>query len=229
MSKIFLGDVQFLDEDSRYSSTIFFPDRTSVNLIIASDIGLNGRNEFGKSLSVENVAGSISSAAGGIARAVRGGADTTLNIFSGRTVVPIWETQAIWEGNGKPVFDLEVILVCLKSRNEKGEIDEANSVLSRIKKLQRLVYPDIIETDIGDVFTPPLGYTRTNDDNGKVKLKIGKWFYATKLVCNQCSFRLSQQVNINGEPIFATGVIELTPYRNISYKEYLSYFTNNRP
>jgi hypothetical protein len=219
---LFLGNEQLLDTNYQVEITLneFGKPPTVVRGNIQSEFSIGGRNEFGKGLDIAGAAGLVS---GGAARAIASATKAVsgaLRTIRGRDVVPVWETEAVWGGGGKPVFDLELTFLCVSTKPSEAQ---TYSVTRRVNALMRAVYPDLDAKGIR-TFRPPLGYTRSDSVGGKIDLKIGNWFFARKLVCEAASFEYSREVNRLGQPLFAKGRVTLTPYRSISYREFLKYF-----
>lgn len=243
MAHLFLGNSRIFDP--RYKVTVIgrstrdtlrqdgaARDGFTVEGVLQNDLAVTGSNNYSDRIDVvEQAAGGLGgiiksavdtySAAAGTGGAIRGA-------LSGSRFVPVWESEKVWSGSGRPVFAMELTFVCEKSG------DERYNVVNKVNQLMRGVYPDTksqyfnaLNTSF-NIFTAPLGYSTNNSPLGKCELLIGGWFRAPLLVMERCSFSFSKEVNRDGRPIYATGIVELTPYRAISYDEYLGYFNTSR-
>lgn len=124
-------------------------------------------------------------------------------------------TELTWQGSKAPSFNLDLTFVCLKS----GDANE--DVVKKVTALMAGVYPDINK---GGLFNPPLGYNTSTSNSGKVVVKIGRWFYAERMVIEDVNFTYSKEVNREGKPLYAMGSVTVRPFRTISYKEFKSWF-----
>jgi hypothetical protein len=222
---LFLGNEQILDP--RYRVRITLNDISGAQTIIEgnlqTEITIGGGANYGKGLDIEQAAGIVSGSAASAIGAARNIGSSFSKVVRGRDVVPVWETEMVWQGGGKPTFEVDLTFVCLSTK----EADRySQDVLAKTNDLLRAVYPNLSGTPVKkfSLFSPPLGYTRDDTVKGKIDLQVGNWLFARKLIAENASFTTSKEVNRFGKPIYATGRITLTPYRSISYKEYLSYF-----
>jgi hypothetical protein len=221
---IFLGNEQLLDQNYRVTLSLnnINGQVTTVQGNLQSDLTIGGGNDFGDGLDLADAAGIFSSGAAQAINSVVGTARGIRKTFTGRDIVNVWETEAVWKGSNRPTFELDLTFLCLGTT---GDIAQKTDVITRVNSLMRAVYPDMSGSGaVTRVFTPPLGYTRKDTDLGKVTLRIGNWFYAKRLVAEACSFTYSKETNRLGKPMYATGRVVLRPYRGISYKEFQKYF-----
>lgn len=221
---IFLGNEQLLDP--KYGVTITLHNAngevTNVRANLQTDVTIGGGNDFGDGLNLAGAAGILSSTAAGAVSSAIGTLSDIRKTFQGRDIVHVWETEAVWRGSGRPTLELDLTFLCLST---SGDIGQKTDVPTRVNQMMRAVYPDMSgSSTFTRILTPPLGYTRKDNDDGKIDLRIGNWFYAKRLVAEAASFTYSKEVNRLGQPIYAAGRVVLRPYRAISYKEFLKYF-----
>jgi hypothetical protein len=217
---LFLGTDQLLDPKYRVTITLNNANGnvTSVSGNLQSDLVVSGSNRFGDSSSVTQALGLASGTAASAVSTALGAARTLSNIARGQDIVNIWETEAVWSGTGKPTFEVDLTFICLDASDPKQK------VVDKVNTLMRAVYPDA-EKRFFRKFTAPLGYNRQDTPAGKIDLAIGDFFFAQKLIIEGgISFTYSKSLNRNGEPLYAVGKVALTPYRAISYREFLKYF-----
>lgn len=142
---------------------------------------------------------------------------------------PVVGTITAWQGTEKPQFDLGLLFVQTK---DGEDIPEKSA-----RGLSARCYPDFVDYGVM-MQRGPMGYKPMTTMAGKkyepgaqdsmagtCTLTIGKWLKAPGLVLQNASFEYSKECSPSGSPLYAQGKVTLIPYRMITYKEYLNYYT----
>ena len=139
--------------------------------------------------------------------------------LTGRSVTSQFETRLAWSNSLKPNFTLEMTFY-------NDSATATDDVLAQYLRIKSAVLP----TAQGKFFKAPLGYKigsaqgQTLQPTGTISVEVGEYFRATKMVMIAESFTFSKEVNILGQPLFATGSVTLEPFKAITYEEFQDYF-----
>jgi len=208
-----MSDYRDFLSNKKYQVVIAGLSGGPVVAVMQNDLSIAGGNDFttaGEVLRDVPIAGA--------ALTVKDKAASLVKI-AGRSVTSQFETRLAWSNSLKPNFTIEMTFY-------QDDANANDSILSQYKRIKSAVLP----TAQGKFYKAPLGYKIGNlkgqslRPSGTLSIQIGEWFRATNVVMVSENFTFSKEVNINGQPLFATGSITLEPFKAVTYKEYQDYF-----
>ena len=146
--------------------------------------------------------------------------------FLGVSIKTYAQSVMLWTNSERPSFQIPMHFVTWRDNQNVTQV---------ATELASMTLPGISSEDNESVMTKPGGYTIEADSNlstfsraDKVKgtwaLNIGGWFTARNLVLESTNLTMSKERTTVGEPLFATVECQLTPYRMVSYDEFLGWF-----
>lgn len=149
------------------------------------------------------------------------------------------QSRKKWQNTQAPDIPIDLLFVAIE--------DARQEVINPVLALQSAVYPtlgdgiDVADmigagylvpegTVVGEDFLiPPLGYIGGGDDDKLLSLRIGKWFLAENyFIITQAQPVFSQQVMVDGLPLWARVSCVFSAYQVPDYNTYASWFQAGR-
>lgn len=128
-------------------------------------------------------------------------------------------TDYYWVGSVRPTFPVRLTFIATGGNDD---------VRVPVQLLSRAVYPS---ATAGGFLNAPLNYDSSNPLASTITLFVGTWMNIPKLVVTNIAFEYSKEVvkldNGTVAPLYAVGVVNLTPYRQPTADEIASYMSGN--
>lgn len=133
------------------------------------------------------------------------------------------QTVKQWTGAKSPSFEVSMFFLAARPTDD---------VTQPVRALLEAVYP----IDTGDgMMKAPLQYGAVPQLNragtqitGTAMLQIGNWFRAPNQLIDSVEFEFSKEIISSGLPLRAEGKVSFSPYRALSYPDFMSYFVSDR-
>ena len=135
--------------------------------------------------------------------------------FGGIQMKNIESTILGWTGSEKPRFNVTVMLPSI-------DPGKAESNYNSAKLLTAGLYP-LGGNDAKVRLTPPNGYSKLTGA-GRISVKIGNWFLATKQVLTGVDLNYSKEVTPEEYPTYITGTISFEPDRMLTSDTLMEYY-----
>lgn len=177
----------------------------TLELLTADEFQLSTGNDFTTPLD-----GKLMDAAGGYSTMLRGIQQIGKFKFEVKNF-----RESILYYNGSKSLDLQYNGILVASK----ETDDLNRL---VEPLLELTNPDFDISAFFDLtMVAPLGYApNATDPNGKVAVKIGRWFRSTRVyVLMDANITVSKAKLPNGKPLYLGVQISLKPSRMLSINE----------
>lgn len=148
---------------------------------------------------------------------------STIADVAGMGKKALLQTVKKWEGSEMPPFSVGLLFIARKPTDH-------------IEKYAAILASKCFAKISGQLFHAPMGYNPfesgqeavyqegKQDLTGTCVLSIGEWFEAYGLLLMSADFEASKECIGNGSPLYITGKVTFSPYREISYTEFLKYF-----
>lgn len=199
--------------------------------IVQSDFSIGGGNSFNTPFEssaqdgLSQTVNVVKTAAGNVS-ALAGFEDISnkLQSYGQIQLKQVQQTINFWAGSQRPQFNLSLLFISIRVGDD---------VRDQVQTLYKTVFPSVRRLKGVPLLSAPLGY---NGQSGTFAIKLGTWFQARNLVMKDVNFTFSrkqtpldvetiQGTANNFAPLFATGTISFEPFRDITYDEFLDYFT----
>jgi len=133
------------------------------------------------------------------------------------------QTTSVWTGTARPIFSLPLIFTVIR---------DSDNVLEEVEKAYETIMA--LDTEIlglkAGIMSAPLGYqpSVTTEDTPEIDttiaVSLGQWFRARNLLMKDVNFNISKIIVTNGSPLYASGIISFTPFRDITFSDFRRYF-----
>lgn len=137
-------------------------------------------------------------------------------------------TSNVWTGTTRPNFDLDLVFV-------RTSLETGVNPLERVQNLFAMQFPQAQDGD--DFLRAPGGYSAIKANefgssqyvaNGVWTLRIGTWLLIPGLNLMGVSPAISSITTEDGQPLYATCSVSLSPYRLVSEAEVRRWFKVRR-